>query len=151
MSSACEAAGVSVGSYYRWHWESRRLSRWRVPNAVDTPYESLLREFVRVARMSRKRYLAFKRRVRARKGVVQKRGVKLYPTFRTSDFRFSVFISQTCVVLTLSKQFQVNRRKRQVENGLLIHNSKSPLSCANPFVTRVCRKNTKIGQNKCGM
>ena len=75
----------------------------------------------------------------------------LYPTFRTSDFRFSVFISQTCVVLTLSKQFQVNRRKRQVENGLLIHNSKSPLSCANPFVTRVCRKNTKIGQNKCGM
>ena len=77
VSLACEAAGVSVGSYYRWHWESRRLSRRRVPNAVDTPYESLLREFGRVARMSRKRYLAFKRRVRARKGVVQKRGVKL--------------------------------------------------------------------------
>ena len=77
VSLACEAAGVSVGSYYRWHWESRRLSRRRVPNAVDTPYESLLREFGRVARPSRKRYLAFKRRVRARKGVVQKRGVKL--------------------------------------------------------------------------
>ena len=77
VSLACEAAGVSVGSYYRWHWESRRLSRRRVPNAVDTPYESLLREFGRVARMSRKRYLAYKRRVRARKGVVQKRGVKL--------------------------------------------------------------------------
>ncbi len=77
VSSACEAAGVSVGSYYRWHWESRRLSRRRVPNAVDTPYESLLREFGRVVRMSRKRYLAYKRRVRARKGVVQKRGVKL--------------------------------------------------------------------------
>ena len=77
VSLACEAAGVSVGSYYRWHWESRRLSRRRVPNAVDTPYESLLREFGRVARMSRKRYLACKRRVRARKGVVQKRGVKL--------------------------------------------------------------------------
>ncbi len=77
MSSTCEAAGVSVGSYYRWHWESRRLSRRRVPNAVDTPYESLLREFGRVARMSRKRYLACKRRVRVRKGVVQKRGVKL--------------------------------------------------------------------------
>ena len=77
VSLACEAADVSVGSYYRWHWESRRLSRRRVPNAVDTPYESLLREFGRVARMSRKRYLAYKRRVRARKGVVQKRGVKL--------------------------------------------------------------------------
>ena len=77
VSLACEAAGVSVGSYYRWHWESRRLSRRRVPNAVDTPYESLLREFGRVARMSRKRYLACKRRVRVRKGVVQKRGVKL--------------------------------------------------------------------------
>ena len=77
VSLACEAAGVSVGSYYRWHWESRRLSRRRVPNAVDTPYESLLREFGRVARMSRKRYLAYKRRVRVRKGVVQKRGVKL--------------------------------------------------------------------------
>ena len=77
VSLACEAAGVSVGSYYRWHWESRRLSRRRVPNAADTPYESLLREFGRVARMSRKRYLAYKRRVRARKGVVQKRGVKL--------------------------------------------------------------------------
>ena len=77
VSLACEAAGVSVGSYYRWHWESRRLSRRRVPNAVDTPYESLLREFGRVARPSRKRYLAYKRRVRARKGVVQKRGVKL--------------------------------------------------------------------------
>ena len=77
VSLACEAAGVSVGSYYRWHWESRRLSRRRVLNAVDTPYESLLREFGRVARMSRKRYLAYKRRVRARKGVVQKRGVKL--------------------------------------------------------------------------
>ena len=47
VSLACEAAGVSVGSYYRWHWESRRLSRLRVPNAVDTPYESLLREFGR--------------------------------------------------------------------------------------------------------
>ncbi len=77
VSLACEAAGVSVGSYYWWHWESRRLSRRRVPNAVDTPYESLLREFGRVVRMSRKRYLAYKRRVRARKGVVQKRGVKL--------------------------------------------------------------------------
>ncbi len=77
VSLACEAAGVSVGSYYRWHWESRRLSRRRVPNAVDTPYESLLREFGRVARMSRKRYLVCKRRARARKGVVQKRGVKL--------------------------------------------------------------------------
>ena len=77
VSLACEAAGVSVGSYYRWHWESRRLSRRRVPNAVDTPYESLLREFGRVARPSRKRYLAYKRRVRVRKGVVQKRGVKL--------------------------------------------------------------------------
>ena len=77
VSLACEAAGVSVGSYYRWHWESRRLSRRRVPNAVDTPYESLLREFGRVARMSRKRYLAYKRRVRVRKGVVQKCGVKL--------------------------------------------------------------------------
>ena len=77
VSLACEAADVSVGSYYRWHWESRRLSRRRVPNAVDTPYESLLREFGRVARMSRKRYLAYKRRVRVRKGVVQKRGVKL--------------------------------------------------------------------------
>ncbi len=73
------------------------------------------------------------------------------PTLRTSDFRFSVFISQTCVVPTLSKQFQVNRKKRQVENGLLIHNSKSPLSCANPFVTRVCRPNTKMCQNKCGV
>ena len=29
----------------------------------------------------------------------------MYPTLRTSDFRFSVFISQTCVVPTLSKQF----------------------------------------------
>ena len=27
-----------------------------------------------------------------------------------------------------------------MENRILIHNSKSPLSCANPFVTRVCRK-----------
>ncbi len=37
--------------------------------------------------------------------------VNLKPTLRTSDFRFSVFISQTCVVPTLSKQFQVNRKK----------------------------------------
>ncbi len=35
----------------------------------------------------------------------------ILPTLRTSDFRFSVFISQTCVVPTLSKQFQVNRKK----------------------------------------
>ena len=35
----------------------------------------------------------------------------IYPTLRTSDFRFSVFISQTCVVPTLSKQFQVNQKK----------------------------------------
>ncbi len=41
--------------------------------------------------------------------------------------------------------------KRQVENRILIHNSKSPLSCANPFMTRVCRKNTKMCQNKCGV
>ena len=74
-----------------------------------------------------------------------------HPTLRTSDFRFSVFISQTCVVPTLSKQFQVNRKKRQMENRILIHNSKSPLSCANLFVTRVCRKNTKMCQNKCGV
>ena len=73
------------------------------------------------------------------------------PTLRTSDFQFSVFISQACVVPTLSKQFQVNRKKRQVENRILIHNSKSPLSCANPFVTRVCRKNTKMCQNKYGV
>ena len=95
MSSACKAAGVSVGSYYRWHWESRRLSRWRVPNAVDTPYESLLREFVRVARPSRKRYLAFKRRVRARKGVVQKRGVKLYPINLIQSFLIKLALQGT--------------------------------------------------------
>ncbi len=77
VSLACEEAGVSVGSYYRWHWESRRLSLRRVPNAVDTPYERLLREFGRVTRASRKRYLACKRRVRAEKGVVRKRRVKL--------------------------------------------------------------------------
>ncbi len=35
VSLACEEAGVSVGSYYRWHWESRKLSRRRVPNSVD--------------------------------------------------------------------------------------------------------------------
>ncbi len=72
-------------------------------------------------------------------------------TLVTDEFPFSVFISQTCVVPTLSKQFQVNRKKRQMENRILIHNSKSPLSCANPFVTRVCRKNTKMCQNKYGV
>ncbi len=38
VSLGCEEASVSVGSYYRWHWESRKFSRRRVPNAVDTPY-----------------------------------------------------------------------------------------------------------------
>ena len=65
---ACEAVGVSLGSYYRWHWEARRLSRRRVPNVVDTPYETLLREFGRATRKSRKRYLETrKRRVRMKK------------------------------------------------------------------------------------
>lgn len=57
VGSACEAVGVSLGSYYRWHWEARRLSRRRMPNVVDTPYETLLREFGRATRKSRKRYL----------------------------------------------------------------------------------------------
>lgn len=57
VGSACKMVGVSLGSYYRWHWESRRLSRRRVPNVVDTPYEVLLREFGRATRKSRKRYL----------------------------------------------------------------------------------------------
>ena len=52
---------MSVGSYYRWYWESRKLSRGCVPNAVDTPYECLLREFGRRIRASRKHYLACKR------------------------------------------------------------------------------------------
>ena len=69
---ACERVGVSVGSYYRWHWEARRLSRRRLPNAVDTPYETLLREFGRTTRKSRKRYLARKQRARAKKIVSQK-------------------------------------------------------------------------------
>ena len=64
---------MSVGSYYRWHWESRKLSRRCVPNAVDTPYECLLREFGRRTRASRKHYLACKREVRGEKGVVRKR------------------------------------------------------------------------------
>ena len=67
VGSVCEAAGVSLGSYYRWHWESRRLSRRRVSNAVDTPYEALLREFGRTTRKSRKRYLARKQRARMKK------------------------------------------------------------------------------------
>ena len=37
----------------------------------------------------------------------------------------------------------MSRRNRQGENGILIYNSESPLSCANPFVTRVCLKNTR--------
>ncbi|MDE0326381.1 MAG: hypothetical protein OXN27_20855 [Candidatus Poribacteria bacterium] len=69
VGSACEAVGVSLGSYYRWHWEARRLSRRRVPNVVDTPYETLLREFGRVTRKSRKRYLAHKQRARVKKTV----------------------------------------------------------------------------------
>ena len=67
VGSACEAVGVSLGSYYRWHSESRRLSRRRVPNVVDTPYETLLREFGRATRKSRKRYLARKQRARMKK------------------------------------------------------------------------------------
>ncbi|MDE0466501.1 MAG: hypothetical protein OYL97_05550 [Candidatus Poribacteria bacterium] len=69
VGSACEAVGVSLGSYYRWHWEARRLSRRRVPNVVDTPYETLLREFGRTTRKSRKRYLARKQRARVKKTV----------------------------------------------------------------------------------
>ena len=69
VGSACETVGVSLGSYYRWHWESRRLSRRRVPNVVDTPYEALLREFGRATRKSRKRYLARKQRARVKKTV----------------------------------------------------------------------------------
>ena len=38
-----------------------------------------------------------------------------------------------------------------MENGILINNAESPSSCANPFVTRVCLKNTKTWQNKCGV
>lgn len=73
VSSACARVGVSVGSYYRWHWESRRLSHRRLPNAVDTPYETLLREFGRTARKSRKRYLeTHKRRALAKKTVSRK-------------------------------------------------------------------------------
>ena len=72
VSSACEQVGVSVGSYYRWHSESRRLSRRRLRNAVDTPYETLLREFGRTTRKSRKRYLARKQRARAKKTVSRK-------------------------------------------------------------------------------
>ena len=72
VSSACKAVGVSVGSYYRWHWEARRLSRRRVPNVVDTPYETLLREFGRVTRKSRKRYLETrKQRVGMKKAASQ--------------------------------------------------------------------------------
>ncbi len=70
VGSACETVGVSLGSYYRWHWESRRLSRCRLPNVVDTPYETLLREFGRVTRKSRKRYLARKQRARVKKGAL---------------------------------------------------------------------------------
>ncbi len=77
VSLACEEAGVSVGSYYRWHWESRKLSRRRVPNSVDTPYECLLREFGRRTRASRKHYLLCKRVVQGKKGAVRKRSVKL--------------------------------------------------------------------------
>ncbi len=66
VSLACEKAGVSVGSYYRWHWESRKLSRGCVSNAVDTPYECLLREFGRRIRASRKHSLACKRVVRGK-------------------------------------------------------------------------------------
>ncbi len=72
VGSACEAVGVSLGSYYRWHWEARRLSRRRVPNVVDTPYEMLLREFGKTTRKSRKRYLARKQRARAKKTVSRK-------------------------------------------------------------------------------
>ena len=72
VSSACDAVGVSLGSYYRWHWEARRLSRRRLPNVVDTPYETLLREFGRTTRKSRKRYLVFKQRARAKKTVSRK-------------------------------------------------------------------------------
>ncbi len=46
-------------------------------NAVDTPYECLLREFGRRTRGSRKHYLACKRVVRGQKGVVRKHSVKL--------------------------------------------------------------------------
>ena len=42
---------------------------------------------------------------------IQLQEYTVVPTLRTSDFRFSVFISQTCVVPTLSKQFQVNQKK----------------------------------------
>lgn len=73
VSSACDRVGVSVGSYYRWHWEARRLSRRRLPNAVDTPYETLLREFGRTTRKSRKRYLETrKQQARAKKTVSRK-------------------------------------------------------------------------------
>ena len=75
VGSACEAVGVSLGSYYRWHWEARRLSRRRVPNVVDTPYETLLREFGRVIRKSRKRYLAHKQRGACEKNCLWKRVV----------------------------------------------------------------------------
>ena len=77
VGSACEAVGVSLGSYYRWHWESRRLSRRRVPNVVDTPYETLLREFSRMTRKSRKRYLARKQRARVKKTTSEKRALSV--------------------------------------------------------------------------
>ena len=77
VGSACEQVGVSVGSYYRWHWESRRLSRRRLPNAVDTAYETLLREFGRRTRKSRKRYLARQQRARAKKIVSQKGALRV--------------------------------------------------------------------------
>ena len=44
-------------------------------------------------------------------GIPEDFGYTVYnPILRTSDFRFR-FISQTCVVPTLSKQFQVNQKK----------------------------------------
>ncbi len=73
VNSACETVGVRLGSYYRWHWEARRLSRRRVPNVVDTPYETLLREFGRATRKSRKRYLETrKKRARVKKAASRK-------------------------------------------------------------------------------
>ncbi len=69
---------------------------------------------------------------------------ELEPTFRTSNFRFSIFIFQTYAAPTSSKQFQVNQRRRQVENRILIHNIKSLLSGTDPFVTRVCPINIKF-------
>ena len=77
VGSACEAVGVSLGSYYRWHWEARQLSRRRVPHVVDTPYETLLREFGRTTRKSRKRYLARKQRARVKKATSQKRALSV--------------------------------------------------------------------------